>query len=237
MAKAHDTWKVLDHGPIERLESNLWCVTGTLPGMALKRVMTLIRLDDGRVVIHSAIALGDEAMAEIEAWGMPAILLVPNILHRLDAPAYVERYPELEVYGPKGGRKKIEEVVALDGTYDDLEELPGLSFEYVDGIGKGEAVFSIAGGKGTTLLFNDAVFNMPHGKGISGFIFRHITQSTGGPRVTRLFKFLGIKDRESFRAHLERLAETPDLARIIVSHHRIITDDPAGALRKAAATV
>jgi hypothetical protein len=63
MATAHQEWTVLDHRPIQRLEENLWCVTGSLPGMALKRVMTLVRLDDGRIVIHSAVALDDEAMA------------------------------------------------------------------------------------------------------------------------------------------------------------------------------
>ena len=237
MAKAHQTWKVLRHGPIERVESNLWCVTGSLPGMALKRVMTVIRLDDGRLVIHSAIALNEEAMAEIEAWGQPAVLLVPNFFHRLDAPAYLARYPDIKVYCPRGGRKKVEEVVSADGTFEEMVETPGLTFEYLEGIGKGEAVFSVTSPSGTTLIINDAVFNMPHARGVAGFIFRYLTKSTGGPRVTRIFKFFGIKDREAFRAELERLAGTPDLKRIIVSHHEMITDDPAGALRQAAATV
>jgi len=237
MAKAHAEWTVLEHLPTEKLEENLWCVRGTLPGMALKRVMTLVRLEDGRIVVHSAVALDDASMAEIEAWGTPAILLVPNTFHRLDAPAYVGRYPNLKVYCPRGGRKKIEDVVEVDGTYDDLEDLPGLRWKYLDGIGKAEAVFSVKSRSGTTLVFNDAVFNMPHGRGTSGLVFRYLTQSTGGPRVTRLFKFFAIKDRTAFRAHLERLAATPDLHRIIVSHHRMVTDDPAGALRIAASTL
>jgi hypothetical protein len=44
-----------------------------------------------------------------------------------------------------------------------------------------------------------------------------------------------IKDRPRFRAHLERLAETPDLKRIIVSHHEMIDEDPAGTLKRLAA--
>ena len=237
MAKAHAEWTVLRHHPIEKPEENLWCVTGTVPGMALKRVMTLVRLEDGRIVVHSAIALDEASMSEIEAWGQPAILLVPNTFHRLDAPAYVSRYPGLRVYCPRGGRKKIEEVVNVDDTFEGLGDSPGLSWEYLDGIGKAEAVFSVKSRSGTTLVFNDAIFNMPHGHGLPGFIFRYLTQSTGGPRVTRLFKFFGVKDRKAFRTHLERLAETPDLKRIIVSHHRMITHDPVGALRIAASTL
>ena len=67
MATAHQEWTVLDHRPIQRLEENLWCVTGSLPGMALKRVMTLVRLDDGRIVIHSAVALDSEQFQEPSA--------------------------------------------------------------------------------------------------------------------------------------------------------------------------
>jgi len=90
---------------------------------------------------------------------------------------------------------------------------------------------------GTTLVFNDAVFNMPHGRGFPGFIFRYITGSTGGPKVTRLFRVLAVKDKAAFRDHLNRLAETPDLVRVIVSHHEPITDQPAETLRRIAEAV
>jgi hypothetical protein len=234
MPKAHAEWTVLRHHPIEKLEENLWYVTGTLPGMSLKRVMTLVRLEDGSIVIHSAIALDEASMSEVEIWGKPAILLVPNSFHRLDAPAYVSRYPDLKVYCPRGGRKKIEEIVAVDGTYEDLGDLSSLSWEYLEGIGKGEAVFLVRSQSGTTLVFNDAVFNMPHGTGVHGFIFRYLTQSTGGPRVSRLFRLFALKDRAAFRAHLERLADTPDLLRVIVSHHQMIAHQPAEVLRTVA---
>jgi hypothetical protein len=78
---------------------------------------------------------------------------------------------------------------------------------------------------------------MPHGKGLSGFVFRHITQSTGGPRISRVIRWFVMKDRAALRVSLDKLADTPDLKRIIVSHHRTITDDPAGTLRAAARTL
>jgi hypothetical protein len=33
MPKAHTEWKVLPHGPIERLAENSWWAQGNLPGM------------------------------------------------------------------------------------------------------------------------------------------------------------------------------------------------------------
>ena len=90
---------------------------------------------------------------------------------------------------------------------------------------------------GVTLVFNDAVFNMPHRPGLMGWVLRHIVKATGGPRVELVYKLLIIDDREAFRAHLLRLAGLPALRRVIVSHHRMITDDPAGALRRAIDTL
>jgi hypothetical protein len=176
-------------------------------------------------------------MAEIEQWGRPAVLLVPNAFHRLDAPAWVERFPDIQVRCPKGGRKKIEDVVRIDGDYGDLDLGESVTLEYLDGIGKSEGVMTVRSDGGTTLVFNDAVFNMPHGKGIAGFIFRYLTQSTGGPRVPRLFKFFAVKDRKALADHLYRLADTPDLVRIIVSHHRTIEEDPSGTLKSVAAAL
>ena len=237
MPKANPSWTVLPHLPIEKLENNLWRVQGTMKNMALKRVMTLARLEDGRIVVHSAIALDDASMEEIEAWGRPSVLLVPNGFHRLDAPAWVTRYTDIEVLAPKGSRKKIEEVVRVDGGYESFDGGPTVSLQILDGLASVEGVLTVRSAGGTTLVFNDALFNMPHGKGLAGFIFRYVTCSTGGPRVSRLFRLLAVKERSAFAAHLERLAAIPDLVRIIVSHHRMIVDSPGRVLRQVAANL
>lgn len=237
MASVNTEWQVLRHRPIDKLESNLWCVTGSLKGMALRRVMSLVRLNDGRLVIHSAIALDEESMREIEQWGEPSVLLVPNAYHRLDAPCYVARYPGLEVYCPRGSRPKVEQVVRVDGDYESFRGDESITLHHLEGVAKSEGALVVRSPSGTTLILNDAVFNMPDGQGLWGWIFRNITQSTGGPRVSRLYRWLAIKDRQAFARHIEQLAETPDLIRVIVSHHRPITDRPAEALRAVAASL
>lgn len=237
MTISENAWNVMPHLPLERLENNLCRAQSSLKGMALKRVMTLVRLSDGRLVIHSACNLDEDAMAKIEAWGTPSILLVPNRFHRLDAPAWAARYPDLQVLCPKGGRQRVEEVVRVDGNYDDFSGDESVSLAYLAGTRKSEGVMTVRSVSGSTLVFNDALFNMPHGRGVPGFIFRHITASTGGPKVSRLFRTLAVKDKQAFAAHLGRLADTPDLVRLIVSHHRVIDQDPAAVLRGVAATL
>ncbi len=38
MAKVNDDWRVLRHGPIEKLDENLWYVTGSLPGFIFRHI-------------------------------------------------------------------------------------------------------------------------------------------------------------------------------------------------------
>jgi hypothetical protein len=237
MAKANRTWKVLPHRPLEELADNLWRVEGDLENMPLKRVMTLAKRADGSVVVHNAVPLDDASMKRIDAWGPVKAIIVPNGYHRLDAPVFKERYPEARVYCPSGARKAVEQVVPVDGTYEDFPADGAVSFVTLDGLGAQEAAMVVRSGSQVTLVFTDAVFNMPHLGGFTGFVFKHITKSTGGPRVTRIAKLFVVKDKAAFRAHLERLAETPGLARVIVGHGAMVSDDPAGMLRTAAATI
>jgi hypothetical protein len=42
-----------------------------------------------------------------------------------------------------------------------------------------------------------------------------------------------VSDKKALKADLLRLAETPDLVRLVPSHGRIVATDPAGAIRRA----
>lgn len=237
MANDATTWKVLPHRPIEKLTENLWRVEGDLEGMPLKRVMTIAKRADGGLVVHNAIALGEAEMREIDAWGKVSFVLVPNGYHRIDAPRFAARYPDAKVLAPSGSRKKVAEVVRVDGTYEDFPGDDAVSLETLHGVAEAEGAMFVRSESGVTLVLNDAVFNMPHVSGFSGFVFKHVTKSSGGPRVSRIARLFLIKDKAALRAHLERLASTKDLQRVIVSHHETITEDPPGKLRAVAATL
>lgn len=235
MLKAHTEWKVLAHGPIQKLSDNLWWVQGALPGMSLKRVMVLARLGDGRLVIHNAIALQDEAMKELESWGTPAFLVVPGASHRLDAAAYKRRYPRLQVIAPKGAREAVEEVVPVDLGYEDVPPLPGLQFAPLPGVADAEGVMLVDSADGVSVVLNDAVFNMDRKRDVLGFLFTTVLGSATGPRVSRLAKLTLVKDKAALKAELERLAATPKLQRLIVAHEKVASGaDARNALLRAA---
>jgi hypothetical protein len=238
MARENAGWNVLPHGPIEKLAENLWWVSGSLPGMTLKRCMTVVRLGDGRLVIHSAIALDEAGMRELEAWGTPAFLLVPSAYHRLDAPAYKARYPNLTVLTPENARAKVEAVVHVDGTYADFPDDATVRLEGLSALDGKEGAMLVRSSDGLTLVLNDAVMNMDRKRDILGFLFTTIMGSAPGPRVSRLAKLVLVKDRARMRADLERYAAEPGLVRLIVAHEKVASGpDARSALQAACATL
>src|SRR3954464_14931702 len=80
MPKPFQEWTVLPHGSLTPLEDNLLVVSGTLPVPLgeVERRMTLVRLADRRLVIYSAIALSEPEIQEVERFGTPEYLIVPN---------------------------------------------------------------------------------------------------------------------------------------------------------------
>jgi hypothetical protein len=235
MAKANQEWKVLSHEPLQKLADNLWWVRGALPGMSLKRVMTVGRLPDGDLVIHNGIALEEATMREIEAWGRPRYLIVPNGAHRLDAPAYKQRYPALSVLTPRGSRARVQQVVAVDGSYEDFPASETIWFQTLAGVAEAEGAMFVRSADGVTVVLNDAVFNMDVKRDPLGFLFTTLLGSAPGPRVSRLAKWVFVKDRKALRADLERLALTPELERLIVAHEKVASGRAAAdALQRAA---
>ena len=240
MSKPADTdWRVLPHDPPTQLGEDLWRVEGDLEGMALRRCMVVARLASGDLVLHNGVALDEPGMAWLEGLGRPRWLIVPNGWHRLDAARYRARYPDLTVICPRGARKKVAQRVAVGATYDALPR-PGdgvVSLEHLDGLKGVEGVMRVDSADGATLVFNDALFNLPHGKGLFWWLYGRVLGNTGGPKVTLITRLLMVKDQAALRAHLERLAATPDLRRVIVAHGAVIEADAAEVLRSVAATL
>jgi hypothetical protein len=228
MANA-ETWKVLPHRPIEKLESNLWRVDGNLPSGSFTRVMTIAKLPSGGLVVHNAIALEEEQMKEIEAFGEPAYIVAPGAYHRLDLKAFKDRYPKAKVVAPAGAKARIEKVVKVDAAYDGVVE-DGVRLVHLAGVKDREGVLEVDHGQSKTLVFNDCINNVPKLGGVFGFVFG----PTGVAAVPRLAHWLLVKDKAALRTHLEKTADDGAIARIIVSHGSVITDKPAETLKTVA---
>jgi hypothetical protein len=233
MPKPFETWTVCPHKAIEKVDDNLWRVEAPFPGAPFPRTMVLVRLANGDVIIHNAIALDDGEMKEVEAWGRPAALIVPNGSHRMDAKIFKDRYPALRVIAPAGAKPKAEEIVKVDATTHDFGD-DNVRYEILDGTKEREGVLSVKGSRGTTLIFNDVLMNMKSLPGFGGFMMGLFGFTGPAPKVSFPARMALVADKNALRSHLARLASTKDLVRMEVGHGAPVTEQVAEALQAAA---
>src|SRR6266480_4639064 len=161
LPRTYPHWKVRPHGQLSDVDAGILTVVGPIrmPVGSFPRRMTVIRLSDSRLVVWSAMALGETEMAKLEAFGRPAFLIVPNDHHRLDAKGWKERYPQMQVVAPIGSRAKVEKVVPVDTTAPDFGD-PNVQFVTAAGTQDREAALFAGTRNGTTLVLNDLVGNI-----------------------------------------------------------------------------
>jgi hypothetical protein len=238
MTQPYQHWKVRPHGTLAEIDDGILTVTGPIrmPLGSFPRRMTVVRLRDSRLVVWSAIALDEKEMATLEAFGRPAFLIVPNDHHRLDAKAWKERYPRLQVVAPKGSRAKVEEVVPVDTTTPDFGDAD-VQFVTVAGTRDREAALVVRTRNGTTLVLNDLVGNIRDASGVSGWLLRLAGFAGKSARIPRVVKLNLVKDANALRAQLLQWAETKSLKRILVSHGEPLEESPQQTLRDLASSL
>ncbi|NOY24774.1 MAG: hypothetical protein GXP62_02785 [Oligoflexia bacterium] len=240
MSPPDTAWKTLPHGPIEPLAENLWRVEGELPKMRLRRCMVIVRLRCGELLLHSAVALDEAGMEALEALGRPTSLVVPNGWHRLDAARYKARYPDLQVICPAAARERVEQVVAVDATYEDrLQPYPDDDTVRLELLAPGgmEGAMLVRSQDGVSAVFADALFNLPHQPGIFWFVYGRLLGATGGPRITLIGRIMMAFTRTGrpTRAWMKRIADQEPLVRLVPCHGQVVSATAAAVLHGVAA--
>jgi hypothetical protein len=189
MPKPFKTWTVLPHSKLSSIDEDLLTVVGDLPMPigSFPRRMTVVRLKDGRLVIYSAIALHEEEMRELEAFGEPEYLVVPNELHRMDAKSWKARYPHMMVVAPGGARDKVSEVVPVDCSTVDFDD-SRVRLETIAGTGECEIALFVKTITGTTLIVNDLIWNVGDRPGLGGWLYKAIGATGNEPKIPKVVK-------------------------------------------------
>lgn len=220
------------HGPLVALGSNAWVVSAKT-SQGIDRKMTVARAPDGALLLHDALWLDERTFAEFDALGKVRTILVPSWLHDFDGQRFAARYPEATLCSTPTACKRLrwprlvewKPELAIPGVY--VTPLPGLRMdEFVCEIRHPEG--------GVTLVFTDALFNMSHGKGLRGWVFR-VAGSTGPLHMTPIGRMFLLKDRRVFKRYLEEQAARDDVKNIVVGHGRLIQEGARAALAGAAA--
>ena len=238
MTQSFQHWTVLPHGKLSQIDDNILTVVGEIhmPLMDLPRRMTVVRLKDSRLVIYSAIALGEGEMGALESYGTPAYMVVPNDKHRLDAKIWKDRYPSMQVVAPEGSRVKVEEIVPVDTVAPAFDD-PDVQFVVVPGTQGREAALIVRTANGTTLVLNDVVGNIQDATGFGGWLLEIAGFAGKEAQIPRVVKMAIIDDKNAFRDQLNQWAEISSLKRILVSHGSPIEDNPRQTLLALAKTL
>ncbi len=201
-----------------------------LLGIDFGRNVAIIRLRDGRLVIHSTAPFTSEDLLAIRELGQPAWLLDATLFHDTFAKQGCAAFARIPYLAPRGFREIAGvSTVPLDNAPGEwaaeLEVLP------LGGIPKTrEHVFLHRASR--TLIIADLLFHFPaNSRGWTRFFVRRIM---GLPRLVGMSLFLRmmIKDRDAFTASLNEVMRW-DFERIIVGHGEPIAENAKSVLRDA----
>jgi hypothetical protein len=230
------TMAIYPYAPLKPLDANLWQVQGTLAN-GLPRNMTVYRLPDGRLLLYSVVAMHDADMEALEKLGRPAVMVMPHDRHQMDAPFYKQRYPDLRVVAPQPRHARK---VPIDGDLGELAAL-GIKAYVPPGTTYHEVVLELPvqnGTPGIALCTTELLGNLSDLSGLPRLmrlLLRLLGPPGGGFGVARVVRWREVSDRKRMRAWLRSLAARRDLRMVLVGHGSPVTEEPAAALRRAAA--
>ena len=93
---------------LAQLTDNVWVadMPQSFYGLQFGARMTIVRLSDGSLFMHSPITIDDAMKSDIDALGPVAHIIAPNIYHHVSAKPASELYPEAKVHVAPGLDKK-----------------------------------------------------------------------------------------------------------------------------------
>ncbi len=98
---------------MNKLSDNIWTVDGdTVPffGLPYSTRMTVIRLSNGKLWLHSPSRMFPQLITELDQLGEIKYLVSPNKLHHLFLSDWIEQYPQALCYGSPGLAAKRKDI-------------------------------------------------------------------------------------------------------------------------------
>ncbi len=193
-------------------------------GINFGRNVTLLRLADGRVVIHSTAPFTAADVEAITGFGKPSWLVEATRLHDTFARPARAALPDLPYLAPgdAGTRPLIPSPPEWAGEVEVLRIAGLRSIE--------EHAFYHR--RSRTLVVADLVFQFPPGtRGWARFFVRHIMRLPHLRGVSVFFR-LAVRDRSKFESSMRTLLDW-DFTRIVLAHREPVRHDAKAILREA----
>jgi hypothetical protein len=218
---------------LRALAPDLWVVERPLrnPIAEVGTRMTVIRLGDGSLFLHSPVRLDREIRAALDGLGPVRHVVAPNRAHHLFASDYLAGYPHASLYAAPGLPQKRRDLTFAAELGDaaparwsaDLEQHVFAGVPLLN-----EVVFFHRASR--TLLLTDLAFNIPAGGLPGARLFGWISGAEGRFGPHRLLRRFMVRDRAAARASLARVLDW-DFDRVTVTHGDVLESAGRDGLR------
>jgi hypothetical protein len=224
----------VDTSPLRRLDDDLWVVDRPLGilGIQVGARMTVIRLENGDVLLHSPVAPDAELRDALAEVGPVRHLIAPNKVHHLYFAAAAAAFPEAIRWAAPGLADKrrdltFDEVLgdtAPAAWADELDQVRLRGAPHVE-----EIVFHHRASR--TLIATDLAFNIRESRSFITRLFLRANGVLGRFGPTRMFRSF-IRDRTAARESLDRILAW-DFDRVVMSHGVVLQSRGRRVLRDA----
>ena len=214
------------------LHADLWVVhhPNRFLGMQFGARMTVIRLPDGSLLLHSPVPISDALAAEIDQLGAVRYLVAPNLFHHMFVADAAARWPEAMLYAPAGLSDKRRDLTIHHtlGTDSLPDGILGCSLAGMEPLS--ETVLFHA--PSATLVCCDLLLNITQPQGLWTKLYLTLNGINGRPGVSKVLAKTAFKDQRALRSSIDEILEWP-FERLIVSHGEILETDGAPILRES----
>lgn len=222
-----------DQSPLSAIAPDIWVATRPLRflGVETGTRMTVVRLADGGLFVHSPVSLDAGAHEAVNALGPVKAVVAPSLFHHLHVGEWIDAHPKAAVYACPGLQAKRSDL-RWSGTLGDEPE--------PEWRGEIEQVFFAARSMenevvffhraSATMICADIIFNLSvHSSPWTRVVARLLGNQ--GPGATWL-EHLMIRRRAEAREQIDRMLAWK-AERIVLSHGDWVEGDGAEVLRRA----
>jgi hypothetical protein len=217
---------------LDQLAPDLWTATRPLPIVVgdIGARMTVIRLPDRNLMLHSPVELDAALKSAIEEIGTVRWVVGPSRAHHLFLAGWVSAFPGASLCGAPGLAEKRRDLhfhqVLRDQPPEGWPE--EVSFLLVEGAPIMNEV-ALLHRPSRTLILTDLVFNVAPENAHRARIFHWMVGASGRFGPHRLIR-LGIRDRAAARRSIDSILEW-DFDRIVMCHGEVV---PTGGRERLA---
>lgn len=202
-------------------------------GLRLTATMTVLRLDDGSLLVHSPLPLTDERRAAVSALGPVTHLYAPNTFHHQWIGEWIAAFPTARVHAPSELAEKRPDL-RIDRFHDQSEPsgLAGVDEVPIRGFRMRETV--LVHRPSRTVVITDLVHNVGRPNHLWTKLYTKMSGFYDRVALSRVLRWTSFDDRGAARRSIDAVLDH-DFDHLVVGHGAPVLNDARSVLASATA--